>query len=498
MELFKRFKTQVVLGITLFAMLILTTNLFIYKNSKETRDLADQLNTLRRPATEASQGMETAIYKALFTLRGWLLLRENKFQVRNEEAWKVILHSKKEMDRLSEYWANPQNSFRLKKMAPLLEKFRSAQLNIFKIYKFNKKAAISILETEAIPTAKSLLIILTKMVEEHKKLHRLDIIDMSRNTNIFFDYLKVFIPSIFFLILVFTWYTLKTVIDPISEAMKATQRISEMDLETKITLKGPIEIKSLGEGLDKMRNNLRKNRKRLENANEELLQFSYRTSHDLKSPLTTTKRLASCVIEDIDSGDTEEAQRNVNKIYNQMEKLENLVIDILALAKADLNEEKKQKVNFFEVIKEMKERLGSLINESKCNVTESIDLSGDVFFEKARFSQLLDNLVSNGIKYRDNKKANPYVKINITDTLETLFITVEDNGMGIPERHQAEVFRVFKRFHPDAASGSGIGMTIVKKHVDHLNGKIGFSSSSQGTKFKIEIPKNLEKTRGAA
>jgi signal transduction histidine kinase len=65
---------------------------------------------------------------------------------------------------------------------------------------------------------------------------------------------------------------------------------------------------------------------------------------------------------------------------------------------------------------------------------------------------------------------------------------VSDNGIGIPEKHQAEVFDMFKRFHVEKSTGSGLGMALVKKHIEYLKGDISFTSSKDGTVFTITIP----------
>ncbi|MBB1275371.1 MULTISPECIES: ATP-binding protein [Pseudoalteromonas] len=226
----------------------------------------------------------------------------------------------------------------------------------------------------------------------------------------------------------------------------------------------------------------------LQQANDELAQFAYRASHDLKSPLSGAKSLAHFVIEDIKAGDTEEASRNALVIYQQMEKLETLVVDILLLAKAEIGSEDRYVIDFNQLIIDMKERLSWLMKDNPCKLETTINLSVPIKSEKARFAQIIENLISNGLKYYDRNKDSPYVRCDIFNEQETFFITVTDNGMGIPQKHQGEVFDMFKRFHAQTSTGSGLGMALVKKHIEYLNGEISLQSSDKGTTFKIVIP----------
>ncbi|WP_166420741.1 HAMP domain-containing sensor histidine kinase [Pseudoalteromonas sp. Z1A8] len=226
----------------------------------------------------------------------------------------------------------------------------------------------------------------------------------------------------------------------------------------------------------------------LQQANDELAQFAYRASHDLKSPLSGAKSLAHFVIEDIKAGDIEEASKNALVIYQQMEKLETLVVDILLLAKAEIGNEDKDVIDFNQLIIDMKERLSWLMKDNPCTLETTINLSVPIRSEKARFAQIIENLISNGLKYYDRDKDAPFVHCDIFNEQENFIIIVTDNGIGIPQKHQSEVFDMFKRFHADTSTGSGLGMALVKKHIEYLNGEISLQSSAEGTAFKIIIP----------
>ncbi|MFK8032397.1 MAG: ATP-binding protein, partial [Gammaproteobacteria bacterium] len=191
----------------------------------------------------------------------------------------------------------------------------------------------------------------------------------------------------------------------------------------------------------------------LEQSNMELSQFSYRTSHDLKAPLITIRGLSKAVAEDIESRNYKEAKANAEKIGRQVRKLEALVANILNLAKADLNETVTEVVSVSEVIADIKERLEAVYVDNDVVFVANIDPSIVFHSSKTRLTQILENLISNSIKYCDKKKNSRYVHISTYTKDGANFISVEDNGMGIPEEFAGKVFQMFQRFHPEISYG---------------------------------------------
>lgn len=226
----------------------------------------------------------------------------------------------------------------------------------------------------------------------------------------------------------------------------------------------------------------------LQVANDELAQFAYRASHDLKSPITRSRELLEYVIEDIKAKETDIAVGNSRKIVQQLRTLEVLVVDILSMARADLIDEERKKLDFDKLLSDILVRLDGDLSRTECRIEIDINLSGHIDGEYSRFEQILYNLVANGIRYRDQDKPESFVKVVITDHNGELVLIVEDNGLGIPENKHEEVFKLFEKFHPSISGGSGLGLAIVKKHVEALGGALQFQSSGSGTTFEIRIP----------
>ena len=228
-----------------------------------------------------------------------------------------------------------------------------------------------------------------------------------------------------------------------------------------------------------------KTKRELERSNQELAQLAYRTSHDLKAPLTTIKGLARYVAMDIAEGNLDEATRNTDVIIRQAASLEHLVLGILEVAKADLAPPPPEECDFVALVNEVVEGQRTLYETNGVTVETEIVVPHRYLLPQARVYQILTNLVSNAIKYADPTKDNRYVRVSVHASGPKIVVTVEDNGCGIPEGSLAAIYNMFQTFH--AASGSGIGLHIVKKHVEALEGEITVESSPNGTAFRVEF-----------
>ena len=229
----------------------------------------------------------------------------------------------------------------------------------------------------------------------------------------------------------------------------------------------------------------------LKRANDELIQYSYRASHDLRGPITTAKRLAQAVSEDIDDGELEEACENAKKIVAQMQRLEGNVSSILDLARADLKHEGIEKVNLADVLDGICDGLESDISCFGIKIIRNLAVQ-HVYIQRPRIRQILDNLIANAVKYHAKCPDGRYVSITTKMVDSTLKICVRDNGQGIAEEFHDRIFDPFCRFSSESA-GSGLGLAIVKKHIDTLEGDISLESSTDGTMFTVLIPVNPEK-----
>jgi len=235
-------------------------------------------------------------------------------------------------------------------------------------------------------------------------------------------------------------------------------------------------------------------REALEQSNEDLSQFVYRTSHDLRAPLATIGGLAGLIAEDLEEGDVDEALTNCRKITRHVEKLRTFIDDILALSRANLESAPAAEVDLDILLIEVRARMADFYPSSPVAIRVGIEGPTRIVAPRIRLSQILENLVSNAIKYRNPAEAAPEVVVQFRTTGDQHELSVRDNGLGIPEEFAAQLFVMFKRFHADVAAGSGLGLSIVKRHLDQLRGHIELVPEPKGTHFRLTFPKQTETT----
>jgi signal transduction histidine kinase len=231
----------------------------------------------------------------------------------------------------------------------------------------------------------------------------------------------------------------------------------------------------------------------LEQANDELSNFAYRTSHDLRSPIASVQGILS-IIQDLNSKETPDAKQQIDKmlkradgvIQNQFK----LINDILALCKTDHDESAVITIKLHKLCATIISRLSHMEHYNTITFTIEIDKTLTIHTPRTRMEQVLENLISNAIKYADIKKSTPFITISAHEDEDSTSIIVEDNAQAIPEKNREELFKMFARFHPRSSYGSGLGLYIVKKHVEKLNGTVACKHTPDGKIFIINLPKN--------
>ncbi len=228
---------------------------------------------------------------------------------------------------------------------------------------------------------------------------------------------------------------------------------------------------------------------KLENQTIELEEFAYRTSHDLRSPLVSSIGLLDFAQKAIDDKNYDQASKSMGLVKNALTKLETLVRDLLELTKANHIDEDKQEINFKNIINESLEKLSHMENYDRLDIQTSLKFKDAFISQKSRIVLILENLISNAIKYQDTGKNSSFIKISTYTQRDNIILEIEDNGLGVPENLQNQMFSMFKRFHPRVSFGSGLGLYMMKKSADILGGTIKFIGTNQGSIFRLIIPK---------
>ena len=226
----------------------------------------------------------------------------------------------------------------------------------------------------------------------------------------------------------------------------------------------------------------------LEQKISELEEFSYRTSHDLKAPLVNIRGLSRIMQTYLRDGDYMEVSENLQKIGTLSTRLETLIEDIEETARIDAENDIAEEVEINQSIEIIKEGLFTLIVDKEIEVITRFNEFKPIYIQKDIIIRVLENLISNAIKYSNPQRLNRFVRIEGKALNDKIEILVSDNGLGIPKEFHHEVFGMFKRFHKTDAPGSGLGLYLVKKNLEKINGKISLQSTSEGTTFKITLP----------
>lgn len=236
---------------------------------------------------------------------------------------------------------------------------------------------------------------------------------------------------------------------------------------------------------------LKESNDHLQKTNKELDRFVYSVSHDLRAPLAS---IMGAIEYSESVTDDPEMLENLAMMKGSAKKLDGFILDILEYSRNTRTELKNELVDFKLLLQDVTNNL-KFMGGSNNNVAININVSESALFysDWSRLSIILNNVVSNAIRYSDPKVANPFVTINVLVNKTAADITVTDNGIGIDPKHHDRIFDMFFRASSKSI-GSGLGLYIVKEAVEKLHGLLTFESETgKGTKFLIHIPNSTTK-----
>ena len=223
----------------------------------------------------------------------------------------------------------------------------------------------------------------------------------------------------------------------------------------------------------------------LRSANQELNDFAYVVSHDLKAPLRGITSLSEWLLADYGEEFDEEGKKMVNLMISRVQRLHQLIDDILKYSRVGRAKVEKKDVNLNEVVSELIEVL---------NIPENIKVEipnqlPTIKCDKTRIEQLFQNLISNAIKFID--KPEGLIKISCVDEGKYYKFSVADNGIGIESQHFEKTFQLFQKLTSLQDSDStGVGLALVKKIVELHDGKVWVESEiGVGSNFVFTIKK---------
>ncbi|MFL5729685.1 MAG: PAS domain-containing protein [Cytophagaceae bacterium] len=231
---------------------------------------------------------------------------------------------------------------------------------------------------------------------------------------------------------------------------------------------------------------LQENIVKMQKINNDLDNFIYTASHDLKAPISNIEGLISALFSEIPVSESTHYIKEL--LETSIERFKTTIKDLTEITKVqkDLVEDV-QEVKLAEVMEEIKSDLNEHIVKTGADIKTDFRVP-DIRFSKKNLRSIIYNLLSNAIKYRSLDRP-PLITITSEDSEDFVIFKVSDNGLGISAENKGKVFGMFKRFH-DHVEGTGIGLYIVKRIIDNAGGKIEVESATgKGSTFKIYFRK---------
>lgn len=240
--------------------------------------------------------------------------------------------------------------------------------------------------------------------------------------------------------------------------------------------------------LQLLNENLNKNVTELKLANEELEQFAFIASHDLQEPL----RMITSFMDQINRKYSDQLDEKANQyIYFAIDgakRMKKIILDLLDYSRAGRFEEATQTIDLNEFIENYKTLRRKIIEEKSVELITNDLPKMEVYLSP--MIQILHALLDNAMKY-SKPDVNPIVELSVKEEENEWLFCIKDNGIGIDNQFLDKIFIIFQRLHNrDEYEGTGIGLAIVKKHIEAWGGKVGVTSElGKGSIFWFTLNK---------
>jgi signal transduction histidine kinase len=233
---------------------------------------------------------------------------------------------------------------------------------------------------------------------------------------------------------------------------------------------------------------LKKKNKALKKLNLELDSFVYSTAHDLRSPLSSLLGLLNIIKFE---NKQEELKPYFQMMQESIHRMEDFIAQIVGYSKNKRLEVTIERIDFYALIGEIFDNHRFVEGASRIDRLIKVDDQRPLYSDRGRLTIILNNLISNAIRYADLSKTHPFIKIDVAIDEQHVLIDFVDNGIGIGEEHVSRVFEMFYRANV-GSKGSGLGLFIFKETVAKLKGWVSLDSKlGEGTTYRIQLPNEI-------
>lgn len=239
--------------------------------------------------------------------------------------------------------------------------------------------------------------------------------------------------------------------------------------------------------LNKLNETLEERAIKLQQSNEELEQFAYVASHDLQEPLRMVTSFLSLLEKKYENQLDAKAQQYIHFAVDGSKRMRQIILDLLEFSRVGRIREELDRIDMNQLIEGIlalnKERIDNLkakIIYDQLPIIESYETP---------VYQVLQNLISNSLKYHSTTEA-PIIELKMEKLSNEWLFTIKDNGIGIDPNYHSKIFQLFQRLHNKTEySGSGIGLSLCKKIIEDMKGKIWLESEEgKGCTFFFTLP----------
>jgi signal transduction histidine kinase len=318
---------------------------------------------------------------------------------------------------------------------------------------------------------------------ENKKLiaHQDEQIQRQRSLNF-----AIVIIAILATLLIFVLYRSNQVKKKVNSALSEAKQIIEDQnrqlLSSNFNLDKELKVKNAD--LEKANESLRR-------VNDELDNFIYKTSHDIRGPLASLKGMCNVALMDVHDPI---ALGYLRKLDITAEKLNTILTRLLIVNQINNSTLGVDRIDFNSIVSDvlLLEKKKGL--PSRLKVTKDIDEGIEFYSDKEFVRIILENLIDNAIKfYNDSERIEPFVDISVVNESDSVRIKVVDNGIGISEVHPDKIFQMFSRASERSETG-GIGLYITKTATEKLGGTVNLKTTPEGyTEFYVKLPFSMNK-----
>jgi PAS domain S-box-containing protein len=225
----------------------------------------------------------------------------------------------------------------------------------------------------------------------------------------------------------------------------------------------------------------------LRDAINQMEQFSYTVSHDLRAPLRAMQGYSQALIEDFATEMSDEARGFLHRIADNATRLEKMISDILTFTRVSRDSPLLTRVSLLKLVQDVLDHYPGL-KSPQAEIEVEVDARHEVLAHESGLMQALSNLLGNAVKFMQ-QGVTPKIRIRSEVRALNIRLWVEDNGIGISPEYQHRLFGMFERVLPDEQyEGTGVGLAITRKVIERMGGQAGMESNGySGSRFWIQL-----------